>query len=63
MARKRKARELTVTAASQLTPNMRRLTLQGDDLADFPDDAEGAYFKLVFPYLAVRAGAGDVRQY
>jgi len=48
MARDRKARELTVSAAGQLTPNMRRLTLQGDDLADFPEDAEGAYFKLVF---------------
>ncbi len=49
MAQKRKARELTVTAATQLTPNMRRLTLHGEDLADFPDDAEGAYFKLTFP--------------
>ena len=48
MARDRKARELTVSAVEQLTPNMRRLTLQGDDLADFPEDAEGAYFKLVF---------------
>lgn len=48
MAQKRKARELTVTAASQLTPNMRRLTLQGEDLASFPDEAEGAYFKLTF---------------
>lgn len=49
MAQKRKARELTVTAATQLTPNMRRLTLQGEDLASFPEDAEGAYFKLTFP--------------
>jgi len=31
MARKRKARELTVTAASQLTPNMRRLHDVTDD--------------------------------
>ena len=49
MAQKRKARELTVKAATQLTPNMRRLTLQGEDLASFPEDAEGAYFKLTFP--------------
>ncbi len=48
MAQKRKARKLTVTAAAQLTPNMRRLTLHGEDLASFPDDAEGAYFKLTF---------------
>ena len=49
MAQKRKARELTVTAATQLTPNMRRLTLHGEDLASFPEDAAGAYFKLTFP--------------
>jgi NADPH-dependent ferric siderophore reductase len=49
MAQKRKARELTVTAASQLTLNMRRLTLHGEDLASFPEDAAGGYFKLVFP--------------
>jgi NADPH-dependent ferric siderophore reductase len=49
MAQKRKARELTVTAVSQLTQNMRRLTLHGEELASFPEDAEGGYFKLVFP--------------
>jgi NADPH-dependent ferric siderophore reductase len=49
MAQKRKARELTVTAASQLTQNMRRLTLHSEELASFPEDAEGGYFKLVFP--------------
>ncbi len=49
MVKKRKARELTVTAASQLTPNMRRLTLHGEELASFPKDVAGAHFKLVFP--------------
>lgn len=49
MAQKRKARKLTVARSSSLTPNMLRLTLQGEDLAGFPEDAEGAYFKLVFP--------------
>jgi NADPH-dependent ferric siderophore reductase len=49
MRQKRKARELTVTAVSQLTKNMRRLTLHGEELASFPEDAEGYYFKLVFP--------------
>lgn len=48
MAAKRKARELTVTATRHVTPNMLRLTLHGEDLNGFPDDAEGAYFKLVF---------------
>lgn len=49
MAQKRKARALTVSRTQALTPNMSRITLQGEDLVDFPDDAEGAYFKLVFP--------------
>ena len=49
MAKKRAARVLTVTAAYSLTPNMRRVTLFGEDLASFPEQAEGAYFKLVFP--------------
>lgn len=39
---------LTVSASRQLTRNMLRLTLQGEQLAVFPNDAEGAYFKLVF---------------
>ena len=46
---KRAARQLTVTANLALTPNMRRVTLQGTDLSDFPAHAEGGYFKLVFP--------------
>ena len=48
MAEKRTAKELTVTAVSQLTRNMRRITLHGEDLVRFPQNAEGAYFKLVF---------------
>jgi len=49
MAKDRKARELVVSAVTQLTQNMRRVTLHGEDLASFPDDAEGAYFKFAFP--------------
>lgn len=49
MRQKRKARELTVTVVSQLTQNMCRITLHGEELASFPEDAEGVYFKLVFP--------------
>ena len=49
MAGKRQARKLVVSAATDLTPNMRRVTLQGEDLASFPQDAEGAYFKLALP--------------
>ena len=49
MPQKRKARELTVKSASLLTQNMRRLTLHGEELDGFPEDAVGRYFKLVFP--------------
>lgn len=48
MAEKRAPKELTVTAVSSLTPNMRRVTLQGEDLVRFPDHSEGAYIKLLF---------------
>lgn len=48
MAAKRTAKVLTVVASKQLTKNMLRLTLQGKELASFPDDAEGAHFKLSF---------------
>ncbi len=48
MANKRKARQLFVKSSHNITPNMRRVTLHGDDLASFPEDSEGAYIKLVF---------------
>ncbi|SFH00031.1 siderophore-interacting protein [Neptunomonas qingdaonensis] len=48
VAAKRSAKVLTVVASKQLTKNMLRLTLQGKELASFPDDTEGAYFKFAF---------------
>jgi len=48
MAGKRSAQELVVSATTQFTQSMRRVTLQGEDLAGFPEDAEGEYFKFVF---------------
>ena len=48
---KRATKELTVTSAFNLTPNMRRITLQGTALSSFPKDAEGAYIKLLFSQL------------
>lgn len=39
---------LTVKSAVQLTENMRRVTLHGPALSDFPQNAEGAYIKLLF---------------
>lgn len=44
-----KPRFLTVKTAQYLTPHMIRVTLTGDDLADFPEGMEGAHCKLVFP--------------
>ena len=46
---RRRARILTVKAARYLTPNMIRVTLEGDDLAGFPEDCEGGNCKLVLP--------------
>ena len=40
--------QLTVKSAKNLTANMRRVTLHGEDLASFPTNSEGAYIKLVF---------------
>lgn len=42
-------RELEVIGATQVTPHMRRITLGGEGLADFPEDQESAYLKLIFP--------------
>jgi len=41
-------RTLKVKSAFNLTPNMRRVTLHGEDLASFPQNSEGAYIKLLF---------------
>ncbi|MGL6159667.1 siderophore-interacting protein [Microbulbifer sp.] len=42
-------RLLTVVRKRQLTPNMIRITLGGEDLRGFPEDQESGYVKLVFP--------------
>ena len=44
---KRNYRKLKVNATQRLTENMQRITLQGDDLADFPDDIASGYIKLL----------------
>lgn len=38
-----------VQAATDITPNMRRIDLGGPDLGDFPTGALGGYIKLIFP--------------
>ncbi len=42
-------RTLEVLAKQKITPNMLRVTLGGEELADFPDGREGGYIKLIFP--------------
>ncbi|MFQ3230393.1 siderophore-interacting protein [Reinekea sp.] len=41
-------RELTVVQSQRLTENMHRVTFENPSLADFPIDADGRYFKLLF---------------
>lgn len=41
-------RELEVIRSTQITPHMQRITLGGAALADFPEDQESAYIKLMF---------------
>lgn len=38
-----------VTANRQISKHMRRLTLSGSAIEQYPEDAEGGYVKLVFP--------------
>ena len=45
---RRVPKKLTVKSAVNLTPNMRRVTLHGDSLANFPPNSEGDYLKLLF---------------
>ncbi|WP_420589163.1 siderophore-interacting protein [Bacterioplanoides sp.] len=40
---------LTVSQSQSITKNMRRVTLTGDDLNEFPEGCEGGYVKLLFP--------------
>ncbi len=37
-----------VSNTTTITPNMQRITLESEAFADFPDDCEGGYIKLLF---------------
>ncbi len=50
MANGRAVRELMVSEIHQLTPQLLRMVLTGQDLADFPQGQEGGYIKLRFPH-------------
>ncbi|KII76558.1 siderophore-interacting protein [Vibrio renipiscarius] len=43
-----KSQSVTVRSSETITPNMQRIILQGDVLANFPADCEGGYIKLLF---------------
>ena len=55
-----KARVLTVSDASYLTPNMRRLVLTGDDLADFDSAGFDDHVKVI---LTDASGNREMRDY
>jgi NADPH-dependent ferric siderophore reductase len=40
---------VTVADISQLTPNMRRITFAGEELAEYPVDGPATHFKLLLP--------------
>ena len=42
-------RKLKVKDSRELGRSMKRITLQGDDLADFPENQESGYVKIRFP--------------
>jgi len=44
---------LTVADTRRVSPSMHQITLEGDDLLDFPRDQGGAYFKLILEPGAV----------
>ncbi|MGY0615049.1 siderophore-interacting protein [Vibrio sp. FJH11] len=48
MKKKPQPKQLVVTHTETITPNMQRLTLQGEALSQFPADCEGGYIKLLF---------------
>ena len=54
--------DLEVLSNDRLTPNMRRIVLQGPELAGFPADQEGGYVKLVFD-PAEEGGKPTLRSY
>ncbi|MEM1287651.1 MAG: siderophore-interacting protein [Pseudomonadota bacterium] len=49
LPKKRVARLLTVSGARHITPNMIRVTFEGPELADIPQDCAGAHCKILLP--------------
>ncbi|MEO0830264.1 MAG: siderophore-interacting protein, partial [Pseudomonadota bacterium] len=54
-------RMMTVADAWHITPNMIRVTLQADFIADLPDGIEGAHCKLYLPEQGEKAVAFQAR--
>ena len=59
----RRLRTLTVAEKNYLTPNMIRIVLTGDELADFPEDQESGYVKLHFSTSEIEPRKKIVRSY
>ncbi|MFT4765060.1 MAG: NADPH-dependent ferric siderophore reductase [Oleispira sp.] len=53
--------QLVVSQSQRITPNMQRITLQGQDLAEFKTDDEGSYVKLVFPVEGALSGDDNAK--
>lgn len=53
MAKKPNFRQLTVNKCLNISANMRRVILTGDELHDFPADQDGSYIKLLFTHSGV----------
>ena len=51
--------QLVVSQSQRISPNMQRITLQGQDLAEFPTGYEGGYVKLLFPIEGALPGDED----
>lgn len=48
MKKKPQPKSLVIIKTQTITPNMQRITLQGEALGNFPLDCEGSYVKLLF---------------
>lgn len=48
MKKKPQPKSLVIKKTQTITPNMQRITLQGEALGNFPLDCEGSYVKLLF---------------
>jgi len=46
----RKVRRATVLSTTRISPHLQRIVVGSDEFADFPQDAKGAYVKVLLPH-------------